>query len=375
MVKIANIDLAIGLQNYRTLTFAPFPRLLHPSLLHRSPPIFARMDNLSFHIKQSFTISSTKPHNSSKGTNPAAVTPPAPEPNPGITPDDAPNTDTLDPAGDPKVSTTSKVVKAAEAAKASKESKQQKLPDPTGAAANPTSKPSKSAPDNIPAPENPPPVEDQKQKAVLSHKMKIAYFVRKKLHNFIDNIDLEETTRLIAIPSGGDDGVLYKLRTGEMYWTNFHHQYWPQVFLKLNSERNRPLDVSLGTYGRYYMKFAKGNKLWSGPEKMAKFMAKDSNVSMVAFGEKYDSYFILFENGSFEYNDIPEELKTPIEGLTLEFVSLGSRGQWCFRANGKVKTGGLCKDALEYFKEIEAEGDIREVAFTQTGCIIIYVSE
>jgi len=69
----------------------------------------------------------------------------------------------------------------------------------------------------------------------------------------------------------------------------------------------RPTYVSLGSEGRYFIKFAQGASEWVGPEAMTGVLedraltTKHGGVRSVAFGEGVDSYFLVFNDGWWDY--------------------------------------------------------------------------
>ena len=69
----------------------------------------------------------------------------------------------------------------------------------------------------------------------------------------------------------------------------------------------------------------------------------------VAFGEKYDSYFVVFEDGSWDCNDIPEELNDKlvdrVDHPDLVCVTMGPSGAFFLRAaSGKMWWGGISEE-------------------------------
>eukprot|EP00544_Gedaniella_sp_CCMP2646_P012528 CAMPEP_0202482064 /NCGR_PEP_ID=MMETSP1361-20130828/1515_1 /ASSEMBLY_ACC=CAM_ASM_000849 /TAXON_ID=210615 /ORGANISM="Staurosira complex sp., Strain CCMP2646" /LENGTH=374 /DNA_ID=CAMNT_0049109785 /DNA_START=84 /DNA_END=1208 /DNA_ORIENTATION=- len=112
----------------------------------------------------------------------------------------------------------------------------------------------------------------------------------------------------------------------------------------------RPSYVALGTRDRYYVQFHDGSADWKGPKALDKLL-KNCRLAprSVAFGEKYDSYFVVFEDGSWECNDIPEELNDKladrVDHPDLVCVTMGPSGAFFLRAaSGKMWWGGISEE-------------------------------
>mmetsp|Transcript_7173 Transcript_7173/g.10279 ORF Transcript_7173/g.10279 Transcript_7173/m.10279 type:complete len:561 (-) Transcript_7173:45-1727(-) len=170
----------------------------------------------------------------------------------------------------------------------------------------------------------------------------------------------------------------------------------PAKLLTKFQERKRsrapPQYVSLGTKGRYYIRFVDGGEYWDGPESLT-FCLKDSKkqkrrvkgggsvsrglhnddfdkydkkyqVSSVAFGKDFDTFFIVYKDGSWEYEgEIPIGLEEILDDRQnrddLVFVTLGSNGEWCLKAeNRKMWWGGVSDEMDDCFDEISNEKKI-----------------
>ena len=115
-----------------------------------------------------------------------------------------------------------------------------------------------------------------------------------------------------------------------------------------------PTYVALSGDNRYYIKFADGKSEWVAPDSFSdKIHAQSRGVRTVAFGEDWDTWFIVFNDGWWSWDgDIPDGL---LQRLTsrdkradLTCVSLGPSGEWYVSAqNRKAWWGGMDDDQLD----------------------------
>lgn len=124
----------------------------------------------------------------------------------------------------------------------------------------------------------------------------------------------------------------------------------------------RPSYVALGTRERYYVAFHDGTADWKGPKALEKCLKNcRSTPRSVAFGDTYNSYFVVFEDGTWECNDIPEELNDKLadrlDHPDLVCVTMGPSGAWFLRAaSGKMWWGGISEE-LDYMIQNLLETD------------------
>lgn len=119
--------------------------------------------------------------------------------------------------------------------------------------------------------------------------------------------------------------------------------------LKTNATATRPSYVAIGTRDRYYVSFLNGTYDWKGPKSLGQALKKvRSPPRSIAFGASYDTYFIVYYDGSWEYQgrSIPAELvgklKDRAERPDLVCVTLGPKGEWFLRTeNGRLWWGGI----------------------------------
>jgi hypothetical protein len=112
--------------------------------------------------------------------------------------------------------------------------------------------------------------------------------------------------------------------------------------------------VSLATNHRFFVSFVDGECNWFGPKSLDAIL-KDANVSKsvvcLAFGKQNSAYFIVYEDGSWQYGGqgIPsgliEKLKERQYLQDVSCVSLGPDGEWFLKAkNGRMWWGGVSRE-------------------------------
>ena len=129
-----------------------------------------------------------------------------------------------------------------------------------------------------------------------------------------------------------------------------------KLYNKLNGRRHSlpsPVYVSLGSQDRYYIEFADGRSEWVGCDGMTKQLqtSKTRKVKSVAFGEYWDSYFIVHTDGFWGYSNVPLALSNLMDKRKcksdLDCVSLGPEGEYFISAkNGRAWWGGMRSDAM-----------------------------
>ena len=167
---------------------------------------------------------------------------------------------------------------------------------------------------------------------------------------------------------GGENGATMMLyEGGHSGWTT---GVTTHLYNKLNSRDYslpEPEYVAMGSEDRYYVLFADGKSEWVGPNSMHKALEGDWPVKSVAFGQTWESYFIVYEDGGYIYCDVPEELVEIIESrqrkTDLVSVSLGPEGEYYLKVrNGRAWWGGMASSALA---DIDHVKDL--VTFLQFG--------
>lgn len=142
--------------------------------------------------------------------------------------------------------------------------------------------------------------------------------------------------------------------------------------------RKPPVYVSLGTKNRFYIKLNNGDHEWAGCTSMSKCLKNNhklKEVSSVAFGKRWKSYFIVFTDGSWEYGDeIPKGLQQWLydrrNSADLACVSIGPNYEWFVRTKrDKLYVGGVSKQLLSTIDSIKHR--IVSIDFGLTNSFIV----
>jgi hypothetical protein len=120
------------------------------------------------------------------------------------------------------------------------------------------------------------------------------------------------------------------------------------LYNKLNGRQKslpNPLYVAVGSQDRYYIKFKDKKSEWVRCEEMTKTLNQNSkSVRTVAFGDHWDSYFIVYSDGSYAFSSIPHGLHKLLVSRNgrcdLECVSLDHRASTTCKYR-TVKPGGV----------------------------------
>mmetsp|Transcript_31329 Transcript_31329/g.74452 ORF Transcript_31329/g.74452 Transcript_31329/m.74452 type:complete len:398 (-) Transcript_31329:52-1245(-) len=124
----------------------------------------------------------------------------------------------------------------------------------------------------------------------------------------------------------------------------------------------RPTYVALGSENRYYLEFADGAKIWSGPEALRRALEDEDlieqhrGVRTVAFGETFDAFFLVCKDGWWSCGgELPDGLEEGVRRKDLSCVSLGPDGEWYFQAhNGSSKWGGVPRDFANFIRKVKS---------------------
>jgi len=124
-----------------------------------------------------------------------------------------------------------------------------------------------------------------------------------------------------------------------------------------NAADTRPSYVAIGTRERYYVAFHDGTADWKAPKALDKCLKRESMPRSVAFGDKFDSYFLVREDGTWECNDVPDDLLEKLEDKKekpdLVCVTLGPSGEWFLRCkNGRMWWGGISEDLDDMIQQL-----------------------
>jgi hypothetical protein len=130
--------------------------------------------------------------------------------------------------------------------------------------------------------------------------------------------------------------------------------------LKTNQRAPRPIYVSLGTRDRYFVHFFDGSREWKGPKSIDRILKQHQNAPRsVAFGSTYDTFFMVFDDGSWEHQGrgIPKDLQAKLTDRAgrpdVVCVTLGPKGEWFLRAkNGRMWWGGVSRELDETIQSL-----------------------
>lgn len=170
--------------------------------------------------------------------------------------------------------------------------------------------------------------------------------------------DFRDDTTCVAI-EGNSYICLYEdgdWTSGSGITTNLHSILHTGAFF-----RPSPEYVAMGSFNRYYIRFKNGTSEWVGPEYMAELLQNTNRkVRSVAFGEDFEDFFIVFEDGYWERNGCPfglcEQLSAMNCSSDLDRVSLGPNGEWFLRANGRAWWGNMSNALFSEMTEIVDNG-------------------
>ena len=163
------------------------------------------------------------------------------------------------------------------------------------------------------------------------------------------NINYDEEVTSIAC---GGKATIMLYENGETAWTT---NLTTSLYNKLNGRQNSlppPEYVAIGSQDRYYVRFTDGSSQWVGDDAMTKKLrGTNRRVKSVAFGEHWDSHFIVYDDEYWQYRNIPAELRNILEEedckADLDCVSLGPDGEYYMSAtNGTAWWGGTTDENI-----------------------------
>ncbi len=157
---------------------------------------------------------------------------------------------------------------------------------------------------------------------------------------------------VISMACGGNATILF-YEGGGWAWTSGLPK---QLHNKLNGRQRTlpsPNYVAMGSQDRYYVKFEDGKSEWVGCDNMTNLLqGTNRTVKTVAFGEDWDTYFVVFADGGWNWGGtIPYALSDLLGRRNkkgdLECVSLGPAGEYYLKAkNGRAWWGGMTTENL-----------------------------
>lgn len=179
--------------------------------------------------------------------------------------------------------------------------------------------------------------------------------------------------------------------------------------LRSSSYSSRPCFVALGSRDRYYVSFNDNTADWKGSNILDKTLkriftknnsatssaskrhlkscandsaGKSSLPRSVAFGSTYDTFFIIYHDGSWQYQGrgIPESLEDKLKErhnrADLLHCNLGPNGEWFLKAeNGKMWWSGISSELDEVLQNITSTGYLYNMDFGENGSYFISYDE
>ena len=160
-----------------------------------------------------------------------------------------------------------------------------------------------------------------------------------------------------CVAMGGDSATLLLYDGGDYAYTA---GLCTNLFNKLHHRgRNQPKPtyVAMGSMNRYYVRFENGKSEWVGPDGLADAINSSTSTtpSCVAFGEDWETYFVIFDDGSWSYDwdDIPSDIAGKLKsGVGFDFVSLGPAGEYFVQFKDLSRWGGMDGDGMAKVKKV-----------------------
>eukprot|EP00980_Cylindrotheca_fusiformis_P020981 scaffold7987_cov200-Cylindrotheca_fusiformis.AAC.10 len=164
------------------------------------------------------------------------------------------------------------------------------------------------------------------------------------------------------------------------------------LYQKLKQLRNsgfsaRPSYIAVGTRERFYVAFNDGTAEWKGSKALDKILKKcvkeKKSPLSVAFGGSYDTFFVVFSDGSWQYEGrgIPETLEDILEErdyrADLVTVNLGPNGEWFLKAkNGRMWWNGVSDSLDKEIAHILKSGrHLNAIDFGESGSYFMSLNE
>ena len=126
---------------------------------------------------------------------------------------------------------------------------------------------------------------------------------------------------------------------------------------------------------------------WKGPKALDKIIKKclqtASPPKCVSFGGTYDTFFVIFQDGSWQYQGrgIPESLEQKLasrdDRADLVTVNLGPSGEWFVKArNGRMWWSGISVDLDRVIAKILNDGHyLHFLDFGENGSYFVSYDE
>mmetsp|Transcript_19199 Transcript_19199/g.27770 ORF Transcript_19199/g.27770 Transcript_19199/m.27770 type:complete len:330 (+) Transcript_19199:3-992(+) len=191
-----------------------------------------------------------------------------------------------------------------------------------------------------------------------------AYGLPEESLEVVEHFLQEET---LGCMSTNGKGTIFLSQNGHAAYTSHIPKALRNILQQRQTSLPTPIYVSIGTKARFYVEFEDGKAEWYGPEKLSDCLEvnADLDISSVAFGKLWDTFFVVFSDGSWEYHGkgLPRGLvRLVVEDRRrlsdLATVTLGPRGEWFVVAkNGRSWWGGLSDDLDNVISDVLDEAD------------------
>lgn len=155
--------------------------------------------------------------------------------------------------------------------------------------------------------------------------------------------DIHSMGKLVRkVATNGRGSVFLYGNGGVAYTPNVPKSLYHRLSqLRHSSYESRPAYVSLGSRDRYFCSFHDGSHAFKGPKGLDRELRKlKKPPSSVAFGSTYDSFCLVFKDGSWKIGGrgIPTDLQDRLQGRKdIHTVTLGPEGEWFL----KLKNGTM----------------------------------
>eukprot|EP00924_Labyrinthula_sp_SR-Ha-C_P006128 snap_masked-scaffold_54-processed-gene-0.23-mRNA-1 protein AED:1.00 eAED:1.00 QI:0/-1/0/0/-1/1/1/0/358 len=130
------------------------------------------------------------------------------------------------------------------------------------------------------------------------------------------------------------------------------HAWWSNLpkalkttLRKRDYELPEPIYCALGSGDRYFLKFSNGSFEWVASKSFSKLIKRYPKIYKVAFGADWDSYHIIFLDGTQAWNNIPPQLEKILENRK--------------DTQPDVREISLCPDNPAFFHVIFSDGSWR----------------
>jgi hypothetical protein len=155
----------------------------------------------------------------------------------------------------------------------------------------------------------------------------------KKEFSFSNALSLTESGGLVIVD---DDGYCYgeRCRVSQIIWSRGKHL--PKATF-----------ISIGSQGRYFVQYENGD--WKGTfsDRLDKFLQKCNKVRILSFGNSFDDYYVMDEDGNDDYYGLPLKLFHKLDSRNprlpkVQFLSLAPQDGWFVRwEDNKFEWAGI----------------------------------